>query len=48
MQYSGHWNKSVPRVANVGKDVFIDKTCAYAFEKEPDYYVWKPSFKEIA
>lgn len=46
MVYSGHWNKSAPRCMNVGISVFIDKTLAYAFETEPDYFVWLQSLPE--
>jgi len=39
MMMSAHWNKLVPRVANVGKDVFINQSASFSFETEPDYYV---------
>ena len=41
--FSGHWNKNAPRVANVGKDVFINEDAAYAFIDEPSYFVLKRS-----
>lgn len=41
MFYSAKWLKSVPRCANVGKDVFIDKAVNFAFQTEPDYFVLK-------
>lgn len=41
LQMSQKWNKLVPRVANVGKDVFINKTVSYAFLDEPSFFVLK-------
>lgn len=43
MIYSGKWGKLVPRIANVGKDVFIDKGVNFAFAEEPAYFVLKSS-----
>lgn len=42
---SGHWGKQAPRVANVGKDVFIDKDAAYAFVPEPSYFTLKSTIQ---
>jgi hypothetical protein len=40
MTSSGKWNKMVPKCANVGGTVFLDKGVNYAFgEKEPAYFV---------
>lgn len=39
--YSPNWGTKTPRVANIGKDVFIDKYGSYAFQKEPSYFVLK-------
>jgi hypothetical protein len=41
---SNRWKSSqVPRVVNIGKDVFIDKGVNYAFQEMPDFFVWKES-----
>ena len=39
MSMSGHLNKMVPKVMNIGKDVFIGKGSSYAFHTEPLYFV---------
>lgn len=39
MQASSHYGKNVPVVMNVGKDVFIGKDAAWAFQTEPSYFV---------
>jgi len=36
---SAKWDKRVPKVMNIGKDVFIAKAVNWAFEKEPEYFV---------
>lgn len=38
---SGRWAKLVPKCANVGKDVYIDKGVNYAFRSEPQYFALK-------
>lgn len=38
-QPSGHYGHPAPRCANVGGAVFLDKTVAYAFQQEPQYFV---------
>ena len=37
-QFSPQWGKKSPRVANIGKSVFIDHSCSYAFVNEPDFF----------
>lgn len=37
-QMSGNWKKKAPRVANVGRTVFINNNCAWAFHEEPNFY----------
>ncbi|HEX9504287.1 MAG TPA: hypothetical protein VF974_08305 [Patescibacteria group bacterium] len=41
MMDSAHYQKKVPVVMNVGKDVFIGKPVSYAFRAEPTYFVLK-------
>lgn len=39
MVMSGKWRKTVPKVMNIGLDVFIDKGANWAFSTEPEYHV---------
>ena len=39
--YSSKWNKTVPNVANVGKDVFENKGLNWAFATEPTLYIYQ-------
>lgn len=41
MVMSGKWNTNVPKVVNVGKDVFMDKGVNWAFETPPEYFCLK-------
>lgn len=43
MIFSGKWNKTVPKCANVGKDVFLGKGVNFSFQTEPDYFCLKSS-----
>lgn len=36
-----NWGKKAPRVANIGKDVFIDKSASWAFKTEPTFFALK-------
>lgn len=38
--YSPKWNCGVPKVMNIGTDVFIDSNLAWAFGGKPNVYVW--------
>lgn len=41
---SKKWNSDkVPKVLNIGTDIFIDKGANYAFQEMPDYFVLKSS-----
>ncbi len=39
MEFSGSFNKPVPKCVNVGKDVFFGRRISFAFRIEPDYFV---------
>lgn len=43
MQTSAKWKMNVPRVLNMGKDVFIAKSMAWAFKDKPGVWVWTGS-----
>jgi len=45
---SGHYGHPAPRCANVGGEVFMDKTVSYAFRQEPQYYVLNSTLLEVA
>lgn len=40
-QFSPHWGKKSPRVANVGKQVFINNSASWAFQDEPEFFILK-------